>query len=149
MPTTTTTAPQSLGNKTLISDELWERLVNRILQNEAGVTRNLAERIMDQALGFLKLCARMPGNYSPSALVDIGWHTFILYTQEYQKFCDRVAGRFIHHHPNDDKDVDYGGGSTTHTVDAMKQLGIPVDEELWPSAGRCKPICKPENLCSV
>jgi SAM-dependent methyltransferase len=28
-----------------------------------------------------------------------GWHAFILHTDDYAEFCQRVAGRFIHHLP--------------------------------------------------
>jgi hypothetical protein len=37
-----------------------------------------------------------------SELVDEIWHTFILFTNEYRKFCDTVVGEYIHHEPNID-----------------------------------------------
>lgn len=135
MTATIDLAPASveLTNKGLISDELWTRLTNRIVKDEEGMTIALAERVMDQALGFLRLCAEKPGNHSPSSMVDIGWHTFILYTRDYAKFCERVAGRFIHHNPFDEKGVDYGTGHVARTLAAMKQHGIAVDVALWAS----------------
>ena len=35
----------------------------------------------------------------PSQIVDELWHEFILYTREYQQFCDQAFGRFMHHTP--------------------------------------------------
>jgi len=35
----------------------------------------------------------------PSQVVDDLWHEFILYTREYQRFCDRAFGGFLHHSP--------------------------------------------------
>lgn len=35
-----------------------------------------------------------------SELVDEVWHTFILFTNEYRKFCDTMVGEYIHHEPN-------------------------------------------------
>jgi len=35
----------------------------------------------------------------PSQVVDIAWHEFILFTREYDKFCSRALGRFLHHSP--------------------------------------------------
>jgi hypothetical protein len=35
-------------------------------------------------------------------LVDEVWHTFILFTNEYRKFCDALVGEYIHHEPNID-----------------------------------------------
>jgi len=37
-----------------------------------------------------------------SELVDEVWHTFILFTDEYRKFCDTMVGEYIHHEPNID-----------------------------------------------
>lgn len=137
----------TLANKHLISDQLWTRLTNRIVKDEK-VELEVAERIMDQALGFLLLCAIKTSNqpYSPSEMVDIGWHTFILYTREYAQFCDQIAGHFIHHSPSDEEGVNYGTDNIAHTVEAMKAAGIQVDEELWFGVGSCSNYCR--NSCS-
>ncbi len=34
-----------------------------------------------------------------SSEVDNLWHTFLLFTREYQKFCNEMFGKFIHHDP--------------------------------------------------
>ena len=123
-----------LANKDLISEELWGRLVARIVTDEA-MDHCLAERIMDQTLGFLRLIAVDPStSHSPSSMVDIGWHTFILYTREYAAFCEKVAGFFIHHAPSDVPGVDYGTGRAADTLKALRRRGIVVDEELWADA---------------
>ena len=139
MTVTIPEAPVSveLTNKSFIDDQLWERLVSRIVRDEANMTQELAERIMDQALGFLRLCGATPnGGYSPSPLVDIGWHTFILYTKPYADFCRDLAGHFIHHNPFDELGVNYGTGQVTRTVTAMKAMGLTVDESLWANLDR-------------
>lgn len=136
-----------LKHKELIDDELWNRLVGRIVKDE-DMERVLAERIMDQALAFLALCAKEPtGQFSPSPLVDIGWHTFILYTRAYASFCERLAGELIHHEPSDIEGVDYELGNIAHTVTALKMHGFTVDEMLWVTnelARCCKPNCHSE-----
>ena len=35
----------------------------------------------------------------PSQVVDDAWHEFILFTRQYQQFCQRGLGRFLHHTP--------------------------------------------------
>lgn len=35
----------------------------------------------------------------PSQAVDVAWHEFILFTRNYQVFCDKALGRFLHHTP--------------------------------------------------
>jgi hypothetical protein len=48
-------------------------------------------------LAFLKSgCRRVA---MPSKAVDEMWHEFILFTREYQAFCARAFGEFLHHTP--------------------------------------------------
>jgi hypothetical protein len=132
MTTSVLMAPTEVGleNKTLIGASLWMRLTQRISREEE-MELAVAERILDQTLGFLKALAADPAvSLSPSAMVDIGWHTFILHTRDYQEFCQEIAGRFIHHEPVDQGELDYRS-STARTVAAMEDARIPVDYPLW------------------
>jgi hypothetical protein len=140
----TVTLQPAVSARSLISDGLFARLTARITA-EHLIEPALAERIMDQALAFLAAIATQPGrSLSPSQPVDIGWHTFILYTRDYAEFCERVAGRFIHHVPNDDPDApseDADPSSVrTRTLAAIQSAGYAVDSDLWPAkAARCDP----------
>ena len=42
----------------------------------------------------------------PSIVLDDLWHEFILYSKEYNSFCNEAFGRFLHHSPNDTKSFD-------------------------------------------
>lgn len=35
----------------------------------------------------------------PSQVVDAAWHEFILFTREYDQFCAKALGHFLHHTP--------------------------------------------------
>lgn len=35
----------------------------------------------------------------PSQVADDLWHEFILYTRDYERFCSKAFGRFLHHTP--------------------------------------------------
>ncbi len=37
----------------------------------------------------------------PSKVVDAAWHEFILFTKQYETFCNKVFGRFLHHTPEE------------------------------------------------
>jgi hypothetical protein len=132
----------STSARSLISGRLFDRLTARIVA-EHEIEPRLAERIMDQALAFLAATVTPGGNWlSPSQPVDIGWHTFILYTREYAEFCNRVAGRFIDHVPNDDPDAPSEDADPSsvraRTLAAIQSAGYAVDPDLWPNkAGRC------------
>jgi hypothetical protein len=36
----------------------------------------------------------------PSKIIDEAWHEFILNTKEYQIFCTKAFGKFLHHSPS-------------------------------------------------
>jgi hypothetical protein len=124
---------ERLLGRSLVSDELFERLTARVERDE-GHEPELAARIVDQALAFLGTCAvHRVEPLSPSRMVDAGWHAFVLHTREYHTFCRRIAGRFIDHVPTDN--LPAGAGETAsplrRTVAAMQSLGYAVDDELW------------------
>ncbi|MGH3914372.1 MAG: glycine-rich domain-containing protein [Pseudonocardiaceae bacterium] len=122
-----------LSGRALVSKDLFERMVARIVADEQ-IERQLAERIMDQALAFLLACAGSQDKpLSPSKLIDIGWHTFILYTREYAAFCDEIAGYFIHHVPDDEKtaSVEPAEQALARSVEAIQAAGLVVDTDLW------------------
>lgn len=114
----------------LIPAQLHERLSNRI-QVDEDFDGETADRILDAAIQFLHFCATHKGTWAPSALVDIGWHTFLLYTRDYQRFCSRYANRFIHHNPTDDPDMDSDLPTAADTYQAMVTAGYQVDKEMW------------------
>jgi hypothetical protein len=73
--------------------------------------------------------------------VDKGWHAFILHTNDYAEFCQRVGGRFIHHRPTELGQETDGGGGLCATITAMRGARLPVDEGLWPSTADCNSQC--------
>lgn len=129
--------------RSLVDETLFERLVKRVVQDE-GLPLQEAEQVMDAAIGFLKLCADYPRyGFNPSPQVDIGWHTFLLYTKEYADFCDEIAGRFLHHAPNDDPAAPQRNGGIKTCVEFMELHGITFDGEMWPlQGGDCTVDCR-------
>ncbi len=121
----------------LVEPSLRQRLVNRVIKDH-DLDETTAAAIVDGVLGFLKLCADHPGyQFAPSKNIDIGWHTFLLYTREYWEFCERLAGRFIHHAPEDDLPGLDEELRALRTVDFMSERGIPFDGKLWEASAAC------------
>jgi hypothetical protein len=131
--TTTITSPALVNGTSLIPADLFARLTARIADEHPELPPDMPARIMDQALAFLGTCAVATRPVGPSETVDIGWHTFILYTVEYAAFCDRTAGRFIHHVPNDDPGVSPVQVKLGDVVTAITAAGYRVDAQLWPA----------------
>ncbi|MDI3326604.1 hypothetical protein QKW35_19680 [Pontibacterium granulatum] len=77
----------------------------RIRDKVASTYPHLDDRQVDQVLDGLRdyfhVCntagKRMVS--MPSQAVDVAWHEFILFTKNYQQFCSKALGRFLHHTP--------------------------------------------------
>jgi hypothetical protein len=128
---------------TLVPDDTMRRLTARIVKDHPDITADTARHIVAQAAAFLAASAQQPGQeLSPSKLVDIGWHTWILHTVDYALFCEQVAGRFLHHVPTDDADQGEGDpeAARQRTLAAIAAAGFTIDHDLWPAAakmGKC------------
>jgi hypothetical protein len=121
---------RTADSASMIKSELFDRLVSRIVEDE-GLERGYAERVMRQTLVFLRACADNPTTLlSPTNAVDIGWHTFVLHTADYAAFCEKMAGRFIHHNPICTGDI-RSGTALARTIKALEATGYPIDEQLW------------------
>ncbi len=55
----------------------------------------------DQHKGALNLAISQS-----TKLIDEMWHTFILFTKDYQDFCDRYIGYYLHHRPTPRSEYD-------------------------------------------
>ncbi|MFD4375452.1 glycine-rich domain-containing protein [Streptomyces sp. NPDC058486] len=121
--------------RTLLPREVWQALTADVIKAHPGTSRVLAERI----IAFLIAGTTTDAPLAPSEQVDRGWHAFLLRTRAYQEFCDRHAGRFIHHHPGVPGATEAGGpeAARNRTVAAIRAAGFAVDQELWPTAADC------------
>lgn len=87
---------------------------------------------------YLALCAINPKvSYGMKGPIDELWHTFIMFTREYQKFCKDVAGSFIHHVPNvpDEFGNKTKSGADTYIKflsDYELTFGEEAPKHLWP-----------------
>ena len=61
------------------------------------------KELLTEVVKFLSLVSVFNVTLTPSLLVDLGWHEFILFTKAYEKFCLDKFDRFIHHTPDDNK----------------------------------------------
>ncbi len=75
-------------------------LVER-LQEELKLSPEAAHQLFLDTLMFLYICGTngSKARYSPPKMIDEAWHTFIIFTREYEKFCKESFGFFLHHNP--------------------------------------------------
>jgi hypothetical protein len=82
-----------------------------------------------ECLKFLFLCANSEGvPCSPSNTIDKIWHYFILFTRDYNFFCEEYLGNFIHHNPTEGADA----LAYMNTRDRAENVFGILDLECWP-----------------
>ncbi|WP_242904416.1 hypothetical protein [Actinomadura terrae] len=136
----------------LVSPEVFALLVEDIMRYD-HVTRAYAERLIGQALVFLKAHAELikaaatdPEAWVrivPSVPVDEGWHAFLKRTKPYHEFGMTHAGTYLHHVPVVDADI-LSVAALERTVPILRATGYHVDMEFWEAgagAGCCPPEC--------
>ncbi|MGH6870591.1 MAG: glycine-rich domain-containing protein [Rhizomicrobium sp.] len=75
-------------------------LVKKHLVNKGIFKADEIDQVHEEYKRFVALsCAHDDGAIPVSLRVDEFWHAHILFTQDYAKFCQAVAGRFVHHLP--------------------------------------------------
>jgi len=132
-----TTTMAGVRGRSLVEPGLFDRLIQRVVQDD-GLDHNTAAQVVDQALAFLATLPQHP-NLRPSRLVDLGWHAFLLHTREYAEFCDRIAGRFLHHEP-DDGATSVERSSLAEIRQAIADAGYVVDPEMWAHPANCSEV---------
>lgn len=76
-------------------------LVDRV-QKEMNLTAERAHALFKDTLRFLYICGTHQDKrdpFYPPLHIDTCWHTFLLFTREYDAFCRFYFGTFLHHAP--------------------------------------------------
>jgi len=74
---------------------------NKIADQYPHLSRADIEKVLAGLREYFQLCNIAAGKVvsMPSQVVDVAWHEFILFTRNYEYFCYKALGRFIHHTP--------------------------------------------------
>jgi hypothetical protein len=68
---------------------------------ENNVTKAEAHLVFQETKKFIILCAiEREHDYSPSNIIDVMWHQFILHSKDYFRFCELIGG-YVHHQPSE------------------------------------------------
>ncbi|MDX5371297.1 MAG: hypothetical protein LPK18_02510 [Pseudomonadaceae bacterium] len=115
-----------------------ERLRLKLQERYPQLDSGQCQRVLDALREYFQLCLSAERRLlaMPSQAVDLAWHEFILYTRQYDEFCRRGLGRFLHHTPND------ALPTTRSASDAMRRTWrlACLREGLRPDAATCLPL---------
>ncbi len=76
-------------------------LRNKFREVRPGLTDIQQNQVFEGLRQWFLVCNRAENRFvsMPSQVVDDAWHAFILFTRNYQQFCKKAFGRFLHHTP--------------------------------------------------
>ncbi|MFD7546766.1 hypothetical protein ACFV0R_23305 [Streptomyces sp. NPDC059578] len=119
-------------------EELFDREVKLLLRDNV-MTRDMAERIMENAIAYTITAIERPDvHLGVGKIVDIGVHQLYLDTPVlFAFFALHNGSEFKHHAPLITRRRD---GLVLRTADFLRANGFAVDEELWNVDGAdCSP----------
>lgn len=116
--------------RALLSDGQFNAVLATVLDDNPGMSFDIATRILTDALAYLAAAARTHEALVPSRVVDAGWHALLLHTGVYHDLCGRL-GSFVHHHPERPDPTRFDEGAIERTIAAIEGFGYRVDRELW------------------
>lgn len=87
---------------------------------EAGVA-------FEECKKFLYLCVRSDEACVPSTTLDEMWHTFLMFSRSYRKFCEMLGG-FIDHEPREWKST----GPYLRTLERAETMFGQLNQKYWP-----------------
>ena len=73
----------------------------KVLEEYPHLTASEVSEVMKGLKEYFHVCNIAGEKFvsMPSQVVDVAWHEFILFTKQYQVFCSKAFGRFLHHVP--------------------------------------------------
>lgn len=89
-------------------------------RKEFALSEEEAHLLFSDVKTYLWLAA-LEGVLAPPPKVDEGWHMFILFTLDYQRFCHLFFGRFLHHRPHRPDDQPDRGAAVRALIAAEKR----------------------------
>lgn len=119
-----------------------------------GLDEERASLLFEDTKRFLYLCgSKQKGDFilAPPEAIDLGWHEFLLFTEDYQSFCQSLLGRFIHHRPRRPEDPP-GNGQVLRDTRALALATFGQLSGNWRigkggDAEECNNNCTPSTNC--
>lgn len=124
--------PYSVGQRTHVIEnfEFPDAIVRKVRKTYPHLRKYDADQVINGLREYFHLCnlAGPQAVSMPSQAVDIAWHEFILFTREYEYFCNKAFGRFLHHRPAEaivNQSIVYSGLSLAWRLSCFRENIVP------------------------
>lgn len=116
----------------LLAQKVFDRtpeLKNRIIQ-KCEINEHEVIDAFTELLKFFHVISLSKRQCTPSLVIDNIWHEFILFTREYQAFCNEHFGRFIHHSPGGL--IENNHAQYLYTLQKIRDEFKSINQTYWP-----------------
>lgn len=78
-------------------------LIQEISKRYPHLTNKDINLVFDALRDCFHICSQARNKMvsMPSQVVDVAWHEFIPFTRNYENFCNKALGKFLHHTPTE------------------------------------------------
>lgn len=78
-------------------------LIQKVSKRYPHLTKDDIHLVLTALRDYFHICNQAQNKMvsMPSQVVDVAWHEFILFTRNYENFCNKALGRFLHHTPTE------------------------------------------------
>ena len=132
----------------MIAAEFKSALVSKLVLNLSEQRQELAseaaikdevKRMVHEYVIFLWLRKLYPQQIMPASKpVDIVWQQHILFTREYEAFCQHQLGKFLHYTPNSSEQNGYDHKYSKLLIRYKYHAKSEPPEEFWPQSAAQK-----------
>jgi hypothetical protein len=123
------------------------RLLGR-LQKKLGIDTEDAQDLFEDLKRFLFIAGTTKEPMAPPERIDEAWHHFILFTRDYEDFCEKFFGKFIHHKPYGPEEIAANDGSIIkRTIARTREVFGDVLSENWSYAAADCDQCAGSTNC--
>lgn len=126
--------------------EIWDlRFLFMYLKQENILYENTIKKAIAEYRNFMFAKQQIHDNngllLSPCPIVDTIWHTHILFTENYQQFCDAIIGFFVHHRPNGKYETEQKQERLKQTIKWFRDNNVVIDDNIWSNNNENIKIC--------
>lgn len=93
--------------------------VTQRISEKLELNKEQAVKLFEDCSKFLWLSETEEKPIAPSPKIDEAWHIFLLFTRDYQEFCQTYFGHFKHHRPLRSEDPTDDGAVMRRTFSAI------------------------------
>jgi len=142
--------PEHIRRLRVIDDEDYSGVIRKTQEILTAAGKSPTREFLERGVEALKLYYAIPvldpaNAHAISFELDPFWHSHMLHSKLYTRFCQEAIGEYLHHEPLDKTDAVHLAGAArlyAYTVEVLNEAFKYVDSYFWsPEVTNARLIC--------